>query len=148
MNSGSLRAVWGLAKSPELKMTDEELHLFVQANTGKDSLKKLTDREIKAVTALLGNLKESSRREERRQEHKQGNTATEHQRKKVYYLAAVLGWNKPERINGFCKRMFKVDRVEWLDYQQCSKLIEILKKMGKEKEKKHGGLQNRSGMQK
>ena len=29
----SIKRVWGIAKSPELKLTDEELHLLVQAHT-------------------------------------------------------------------------------------------------------------------
>lgn len=33
------------------------------------------------------------------------------------------------RVNGLCKKMFKVSSVEWLNYQQCSKLIEALKSM-------------------
>ena len=33
----SIKRVWGIAKSPELKLTDEELHLLVQAHTGKDN---------------------------------------------------------------------------------------------------------------
>lgn len=37
----SIKRVWGIAKSPELKLTDEELHLLVQAHTGKDSIKAL-----------------------------------------------------------------------------------------------------------
>lgn len=31
----SIKRVWGIAKSPELKLTDEELHLLVQAHTGR-----------------------------------------------------------------------------------------------------------------
>ena len=37
--------------------------------------------------------------------------------------------------------MFKCSRVEWLSYQQCSKLIEALKKMLERKEaEKDAGL--------
>ena len=32
----SIKRVWGIAKSPELKLTDEELHLLVQAHTGRE----------------------------------------------------------------------------------------------------------------
>ena len=32
----NIKKIWGIAKSPELKLTDEELHLVVQAHTGKD----------------------------------------------------------------------------------------------------------------
>lgn len=134
MNRGTLRTLWGLAKSPELRMTDEELHLFVQAQTGKESLKELTAREIKILIGQLANMKESSRKEGQREKRKVGSTSTEGQRKKVYHLARALGWEKPARINGFCKRMFRTERVEWLSYEECSKLIEILKKMVEEVE--------------
>ena len=60
---------------------------------------------------------------------KPGNPVTEEQRKKLYILSRRLGWKDNRRINGMAKRMFKVDRIEWLDYTQCSKLIEALKAM-------------------
>lgn len=41
-----------------------------------------------------------------------------------------------------CRKMFGVGAVEWLDYQQCSKLIEALKSMAKrQKEGQDEGLQ-------
>lgn len=33
----TIRTLWGIAKSPELQLGSEELHLVVQAQTGKDS---------------------------------------------------------------------------------------------------------------
>ena len=41
MASPTIRMLWGIAKSPELGMTDEELHLLVLSHTGKDSIKQL-----------------------------------------------------------------------------------------------------------
>ena len=55
-------------------------------------------------------------------------TATANQRRKVYKLMQELGWNE-KRINGMCRRMYKIDRLEWLDYLQISNLIEALKAM-------------------
>ena len=49
----SIKRVWGIAKSPELKLTDEELHLLVQAHTGKDSIKALNKRELQTVIRVL-----------------------------------------------------------------------------------------------
>lgn len=118
-----------MAKSPELRLTDEEVHLIVQAHTGKASMKELTYREIKTVVNILAGMKESCRKEERGKRRGSGNSTTENQRRKIYKLTQELGWDKPARVNGLCKRMFKIDRVEWLDYQQCSKLIEALKNM-------------------
>ena len=53
---------------------------------------------------------------------------TQNQRRKVYKLMQALGWNE-KRINGMCRRMFKIDRLEWLNYKQISDLIEALKAM-------------------
>lgn len=132
----SIRTVWGIAKSPELKLTDEELHLVVQAHTGKDSIKALTARELRTVVNVLAGMKESCWKEERGKKYQGGNSSTVNQRGKIYKLTQELGWEKPARVNGLCKKMFKVDRVEWLDYQQCSKLIEALKSM-LERQKAH-----------
>ena len=100
--TAGIRKLWGIAKSPELRLSDEDLHLVVQEHTGKDSI---------------------------------------NQRKKVYKLTQELGWEKPARVNGLCMKMFKVSSVEWLNYQQCSKLIEALKSMAARKEKQDEGLQ-------
>lgn len=61
--------------------------------------------------------------------HFPGNAVTVHQRKKIAQLAEALGWKEEKRVNGLAQKMFGVARVEWLDYQQCSKLIEALKAM-------------------
>ena len=111
MKNVTLRTIWGLAKCPELHMTDEELHLLVSGHTGKESLKQLTKRDTHPST--------------------RGNPATVNQRKKVWKLAQELGWDNPARVDGMCRRMFRVDKVEWLNYRQCSKLIEALKGMAK-----------------
>lgn len=128
-----IKRLWGIAKSPGLRLTDEELHYFVAAHTGKDSIKKLSQRELQQMIGLLTNMRNSAYKAERGQTVR-GNSATENQRKKIYVLARELGWDKPARVNGLCRKMFQVDRVEWLDYQQCSKLIEALKGMAKRKQ--------------
>lgn len=122
----SIKRVWGIAKSPELKLTDEELHLLVQAHTGKDSIKALNKRELQTVIRVLGNMKDSAKKSERGRNRYSGSEVTENQRKKIYKLTQELGWDKPARVNGMCQKMFGVSAVEWLNYQQCSKLIEAL----------------------
>lgn len=125
----SIRKIWGIAKSPELRLTDEELHLVVAAHTGKDSIKELNKREMQTVVRVLARMKSSVGKAEPAQSRSGGNTGTENQRKKIYRLASELGWEKSERVNGLCRKMFGVERVEWLDYTRCSKLIEALKSM-------------------
>lgn len=133
----SIKMVWGIAKSPELKLTDEELHLLVQAHTGKESLRELGKRELQTVIRVLLRMKDSVRKQGRGK-RPGGNPATENQRKKIYKLAQELGWDKPARLNGMCRRMFGVGTAEWLDYKQCSKLIEALKAMAERREGEDG----------
>lgn len=135
MAKPSIKMVWGLAKCRELSLTDEELHLIVSAHTGKDSIKQLNQRELGTVIGVLGNMKSSASKNGRSDRQTRGNTGTVNQRKKIYKLTERLGWDKPARVNGLCKKMFGVACVEWLDYQQCSKLIEALKSMAERKEK-------------
>ena len=135
MAKPTIRMLWGLAKWQELSLTDEELHLIVSAHTGKDSIKQLNQRELGTVIGVLGNMKSSASKNGRSDRQTRGNTGTVNQRKKIYRLTERLGWDKPARVNGLCKRMFGVACVEWLDYQQCSKLIEALKSMAERKEK-------------
>ncbi len=136
MGNISLRTVFGIAKSPELRLNDDELHWLVQAHTGKDSLKELNYRELQTVVRVLGGMRDSMKRA--RQHGDAGNAETVSQRRKIYKLAQELGWTKPARVNGMCRRMFRVDRVEWLNYKQCSDLIEALKGMVKRKGEDNG----------
>ena len=73
----SIKRVWGIAKSPELKLTDEELHLLVQAHTGKDSIKALNKRELQTVIRVLGNMKDSAKKSERGRNRYSGSEVTE-----------------------------------------------------------------------
>lgn len=139
MAKPSIRMLWGLAKCPELSLTDEELHLIVSAHTGKDSIKQLNKRELGTVIGVLGNMKSSALGNGRSDRKTRGNTGTVNQRKKIYKLTETLGWDKQARVNGLCKKMFGVACVEWLNYQQCSKLIEALKSMAERKEKEDAG---------
>lgn len=87
------------------------------------------------MIGVLGNMKSSASKNGRSDRQTRGNTGTVNQRKKIYKLTETLGWDKPARVNGLCKKMFGVACVEWLDYQQCSKLIEALKSMAARMEK-------------
>lgn len=135
MAEPTIRMLWGIAKSPELSMTDEELHLLVSAHTGKDSIKELNKRELGTMVGLLTSMKDSASKKGRNERRASGNAGTINQRKKIYKLAEVLGWEKKTRVNGLCKKMFGIGCVEWLNYQQCSKLIEALKNMVERKDK-------------
>lgn len=130
---GSIRAIWGLAKSPELMLEEDILYSIIKRETKKDSIRKLSQGEIDKVCRVLQNMKDDVARSNQGQFKRTdegGNSDTENLRRKIYALTGELGWNNNNnRINGFIKRMFRVERIEWLSYAQCNKLIEILKNM-------------------
>lgn len=134
--TASIRTLWAIAKSAELNLSDDDLHAVVFRETGKESMKKLTQGEINTLARLLQNMKDSIQRSTRNKRTDEGgNPKTENLRRKIYALTEELGWNdNNERINGFAKKMFKVDRIEWLTVSQSHKIIEALKKMVARKE--------------
>lgn len=123
----SIRTLWGIAKSPELGMTDEDLHALVYRETGKDSIRKLSQGELNMVARVLQNLKDGARRPGRaKRTDEGGDPRTVELRRKIYYLMQELGW-KDHQVNGMAKRMFRVERIEWLTPGQCGKLVEAMK---------------------
>lgn len=133
----TLRTLWGLSRSKELHMTGEELHLVVQAQTGKESMRELTKKEIARVAYVLGRMKDSAKGS--RPSKDRTAKATDNQMKKLKRLAADAGW-EAKRLNGLTRHMFKVDSPEWLDYTQMSKLIEAVKAITKREAVEHEGL--------
>lgn len=136
----SIRTLWAIAKSPELHMTDEDLHALVYRETRKESIKALTQGQINEVARVLQNMKDGVSRSTRPKRTDEGGDArTIQQRRKIYALTESLGWNDtPQRIQGFVKRMTGVDRLEWLNVAQCEKVIEGLKAILKRQERKEG----------
>ena len=136
----SIRTLWAIAKSPELHMTDEDLHAVVYRETGKESIKALTQGQINEVARVLQNMKDGVSRSTRpKRTDEGGDVRTVQQRRKIYALTEQLGWNdNPQRIQGFVKRMTGVDRLEWLNVAQCEKVIEGLKAILKRQERTEG----------
>ena len=136
-----IKNIWGFSK--DVGVDKDNLYCMIERISKKDSMRKMTkmqaNRLIRELIVLKDNNKKVKNRSAKRRTDTGGNKNTQLQRKKIYSLTAILDWNdNNNRINGFVKRMFKVDRIEWLSEDDCSKLIEILKKMiirqGKEKE--------------
>lgn len=136
----SIRTLWAIAKSPELHMTDEDLHAVVYRETGKESIKALTQGQISEMARVLQNMKDGiSRSTHTKRTDEGGDTRTIQQRRKIYALTEQLGWNNnPQRIQGFVKRITGVDRLEWLTVDQCKKVIEGLKAILKRQERTEG----------
>ena len=123
----SIRTLWAIAKSPELHMTDEDLHAVVYRETGKESIKALTQGQISEVARVLQNMKDGISRSTRaKRTDEGGDTRTVELRRKIYMLAWELSWDAAQ-VNKLAKRMFGVDRQEWLNSTQCGKLVEALK---------------------
>lgn len=131
LKPASIRTLWAIAKSPELHLSDEDLHAVIFRETRKESMKKLTQGEINTVARVLQNMKDSVNSDPRTKRTDTGGDArTVQQRRKIFALTEELGWNSdPKRIQGFVKRMTGVDRLEWLNVAQCEKVIEGLKAM-------------------
>ena len=136
-----IKNIWGFSK--DVGVDKDNLYCMIERISKKDSMRKMTKMQanklIRELIVLKDNNKKVKNRSSKRRTDTGGNKNTQLQRKKIYSLTAILGWNdNNNRINGFVKRMFTVDRIEWLSEDDCSKLIEILKKMiirqGKEKE--------------
>lgn len=137
----SIRTLWAIAKSPELHLSDEDLRAVVYRETGKESMRKLTQGEINGVARVLQNMKDSVNTDPlTKRTDTGGDPRTTQQRRKVYALTGELGWNTdPRRIQGFVKRLTGVDRLEWLTPYQCGKVIEGLKAiLAREKESEGG----------
>ena len=134
----SIRTLWAIAKSPELALSEEDLHAVVFRETGKESMKKLTQGEINALARVLQNMKDGVQRDTRsKRTDEGGDPRTVPLRHKIYALCDVLGWNNDNnRINGLVKKMCGVDRIEWLTMAQCNKVVEALKSMVARQEQK------------
>lgn len=135
----TIKTIWGLAKSPELLLSDEDLYSIIYSETGKESMRKLSQKEIDKVCSALSKMKDSIKGSTGRTDTG-GNKRTKAQRQKIYRLTEELGWNNNNaRINGFVKKMFNVERLEWLNNEQCNRLIEMLKSMVEREAAKKAG---------
>lgn len=106
MASPTIKMLWGLAKSPELSMTDEELHLLVSAHTGKDSIRALNKRELGTMVSVLQNMKDSSPRE--LETDSGGQVRLQRQiTEKVYKLTRNLGGARRQGSMDFVRRCFR-----------------------------------------
>ena len=124
----TVKILWGLAKSKELRLTDEELHLLVSRETGKDSIRELNGSELALVCRLLQTQKDDIKRQNGTLPDLRGNPQTTRQRRKISELEEKLGW-EARNTRALSHRMYKVDAVEWLTYYQCQGLIEAMKAM-------------------
>ena len=127
-----IKNIWGFSK--DVGVDKDNLYCMIDRISKKDSMRKMTKLQANKLIRELITIKDKNKKSKKSYTQKRtdtgGNKKTKLQREKIYSLTGILGWNdNNNRINGFVKRMFKIDRIEWLSEDDCSKLIEILKKM-------------------
>jgi hypothetical protein len=130
-----LKIIWTLAR--QLGMDSELLHDMVFQVTGKDSFKKLSVWEAAAIIDGLvddGAKVRKKRKPRRSLPENVVELLTGKQIRLIEYLLDQLGWNDPEQLKGFNRRVIKKERI--CTKQEASKIIEGLKSMVNRKGRK------------
>jgi len=121
ITSAQLRKIWSTAK--QRSIDKEDLYSIVEQITGTQSISSLTIQQAKQVIDRLEGKKQSN------------NQITNRQLWKIHELVKLLGWEgDPKRLNGFCQKYAKVERVHWLTRYQARNIIDGLKNLLKKQE--------------
>lgn len=116
-----IKRIWGIAKA-SLGMTDDDLYALLHRETGKESMRDCTAKDLDRLLLSLRTMQGFS--------EQRGNRATKKQIWKIRQLEKQLDWDdNPKRLQGFLKRFYKVEQVEWLTSAQAWRAIESLKKL-------------------
>lgn len=119
-----IKAIWASAR--ENGLDKQSVYDVISGISEKEHMTELTYMEAAQV---LGRIR-GTQYEQQKRTDQGGDPETVPLRRKIYALTGELGWNDDNnRINGFAKKMFKVERIEWLSVKQCHILIEALKQM-------------------
>ena len=121
-----LKTIWTLSR--QLGMESDLLHRMIYDVTGKDSLKKLTVHEAAGVIDGLiddGAKVRKKRKPRRCLPENVVELFTGEQIRLIEYLVDQLGWDNPNQLTGFNRRVIKKERI--CTKQEASKIIEGLK---------------------
>lgn len=130
--NAQVRAIWSLTWHKG--MTDEQLHLLVEAETGNPSIRALSKQDADKVIVALGGKAFTTRgksRRTRQDHHQQTGTpqmAMGSQLDLMRSLASRRGWTE-ESLQKFCQRMIK--RNQPATTKQANTIIEALKSMNR-----------------
>ena len=115
-----IKVIWTLGK--KLGLAQEDIRAILFRETGKDSMKECTGKELDYVVLALRNLQKS--------ESQPSNRATKKQVWKIHEIEKELGWqDNPKRLQAFLNKYYKIDQPAWLTSAQAWKAIESLKKV-------------------
>ena len=125
-----MKMVYTLARNQG--MDDDVLHARVQAATGKEHVREMTCKEAaELIDGLTG--KDTSNR---RRDDRPLNRASQGQINVIIGLARKAGWmadasgrDSYERLNGFLRARYHVERLDWLTPDKAVLVIEALKAM-------------------
>lgn len=141
-----MRHIYAMAR--ELGLDDENLHGLVFSVTGKEHVSDLTVNEaISVIDRLKGNMRGTERLKPKKKELEAPRIgmASEAQIKKIYRLMYELkSYDKPgeptvsvnKRLRGVLKKYNKIDDIRFLTAADAWKVIEELKKMVANEERK------------
>ncbi|MED3799975.1 regulatory protein GemA [Lysinibacillus capsici] len=115
-----IKKIWTTARS--IGMEREDVYNVLQRETGKDSMRQCSQKELERVLLSLQSVQGFN--------NFRGNRATKRQLWKIGQLEQQLGWqDNPQRLKGFIKKFYSVEQMEWLTSAQAWRLIESLKKL-------------------
>lgn len=118
--SGVIKKIWTASK--KLDLSKEEIYMILQRETGKDSMRKCSEKELERVLFSLNSSSGFS--------NFRGDRATKRQLWKIRQIETELGWSdNPQRLTSFVHKYYKVESIEWLTSAQAWRLIESLKKV-------------------
>jgi len=123
-----IKKIWATARS--IGMEQEDIYNVLQRETGKDSMRQCSQKELERVLLSLQSMQGFN--------NFRGNRVTKKQLWKIGQLEKQLGWqDNPQRLKGFIKKFYSVEQMEWLTSTQAWRLIESLKKLA-QKENRDG----------
>lgn len=128
ITSKQLKLIWTLAR--QLGMSSELLHEIAFDVTRKDSLKELSLWEAAAIIDGLADDGAKVRKKRKRKRELPENVIeliTGGQIRLIEYLVDQLGWENPNQLKGFNRRVIKREGIR--TKQEAGKIIEGLKAM-------------------
>ena len=126
MSSAQIKSIWGLAGG--LSLSKEDVYTILDRETKKDSMRNCSTNELNKVIKALIMLKGET--------NNKAEMITDEQYHYIRHLEKTLGWNdNAKRLEAFISKYYKVDKLDWLSFENASKLIESLKNMIKRNKK-------------
>lgn len=114
------KLIWSIGK--KLGMEETDIRAVLQRETGKDSMRACSERELQRVALAMRQLQGGA--------EQRGDRATYKQLRFIRSLERSLGWSdQPQRLRAYLKKYYEVENPEWLTRAQAWRATESLKKV-------------------